>query len=122
MDEQPDDDRIFQKDSINQGDFVSGDKIERQVFQQQDPQPGARPVQPAQVQQPPQVVYVQQKGSSGFNALMWMIVIGVLLAAGLFFLCCFGGVVSAAAVAAVPAVSVASVVSIQVSSCSSPES
>lgn len=111
MDEQPDDDRIFQKDSINQGDFVSGDKIERQVFQQQDPQPGAPPVQPAQVQQPPQVVYVQQKGSSGFNALMWMIVIGILLAAGLFFLlmgsCCFGGVVSAAAVAAVPVASAA---------------
>ena len=114
MDEQPDDDRVFQKDSINQGDFVSGDKIERQVFRQQEPQPGTSPVQPVQAQ-PPQVVYVQQKGSSGFNALMWMIVIGVLLAAGLFFLCCFGGVVSAAAVAAVPAVSVASVVSIQVS-------
>ena len=122
MDEQPDDDRVFQKDSINQGDFVSGDKIERQVFQQQDPQPGAPPVQPAQVQQPPQVVYVQQKGSSGFNTLMWMIVIGILLAAGLFFLCCGGVVVSAAAVAAVPAVSAASVVSMQVSSCSSPNS
>ena len=115
MDEQPDDDRVFQKDSINQGDFVSGDKIERQVFQQQDPQPGAPPVQPAQVQQPPQVVYVQQKGSSGFNALMWMIVIGVLLAAGLFFLCCFGGVVSAATVAAAPAVVAGSAVSMQVS-------
>ena len=70
MDEESDDDRVSQKDSINQGDFVSGDKIERQVLHQQTP--GAPPVQPAQVQQPPQVVYVQQKGSSGFNALMWM--------------------------------------------------
>ena len=115
MDEQPDDDRVFQKDSINQGDFVSGDKIGRQVFQQQAPQSGASPVQPVRVQQPPQVVYVQQKGSSGFNALMWMIVIGVLLAAGLFFLCCFGGVVSVGAAAVAPAVVAGSAVSMQVS-------
>ena len=113
MDEESDDDRISQKDSINQGDFVSGDKIERQVLHQQTP--GASPVQPAQVQQPPQVVYVQQKGSSGFNALMWIIVIGILLSVGLFFLCCGGAVVSASAAAVAPAVVAGSAVSMQVS-------
>ena len=47
-----------------------------------------QPIQPqyyGQPQQQPQVVYVTQQGSSGFNVLMWLLVFMVL---GIGGVCC----------------------------------
>jgi len=49
-------------------------------------QPPMQPRYYGQPQQQPQVVYVTQQGSSGFNVLMWLLVFMVL---GIGGVCCF---------------------------------
>ena len=68
-------------------------------------QPPKRPVQVVQTApvQQPRIIVVKQ-GSSGFNVLMWIIVISLLVVMGIAFLftgaCCFAASASSATLAA----------------------